>query len=329
VSKFLNRYGAVSALVVLFIIGACIRADLFIQPENIRNLLNQSVPIGIVAIGMTLVIAAGGIDLSVGSMMAMVGVFALTAMNRAIGGGQPEPMAIWLAFAVAVGMGILSGFINGALVVWGRLAPFIATLAGLVAFRSIGQAQVGSGEVRSMSANAFSAFGNEGIYLSFLRTSRGLQLVLNWSIFLLILVAILFDTILRRTPFGRRLIATGANDAAARYSAISVNWVRLATYALLGACVGLAAFTSASRVNSISSNSAGLYYELDAIAAVVIGGTPLRGGVGRVWGTVVGVLLLAVINNLLIATNVSTDWQGAVKGGIILFAVLIQRGSKE
>ncbi len=328
-NQFLNKYAPVLALVILFAIGAIWKPDLFLQAEVLRNMLNQSVPIGIVAVGMTLVIAAGGIDLSVGSMLAMTGVFALTAMNKAIGGGQNEQTAVFLALAVSVGLGSLAGLFNGLLVTTGRLAPFIATLAGLVAYRSIGQAQVDSGEVRSMSAELFSRFGREGIHLEFIRTQSGQALIFNWSIFVLIAVTVGFDILIRRTPFGRRLIAVGANEAAARYGAISVNRIRLASYTLLGTCVGLAAYVNASRMNSVSSSTAGQYYELDAIAAVVIGGTPLRGGVGRVWGTITGVLLLAVINNFLIATNVSTYWQGAVKGGIILFAVLLQRGRSD
>jgi ribose transport system permease protein len=139
-------------------------------------------------------------------------------------------------------------------------------------------------------------------------------------------VAIVGQVLLSRTRFGRHLVAVGGNEQAARYSAIPVGLVRLGAFAIMGACAGLAGLMLSSRMNSVSSSQLGLNVELDAIAAVVIGGTSMAGGRGRVWGTVVGVLILAIINNMLVMRGVSVHWQGFVKGVIIVLAVLIQRG---
>ena len=135
--------------------------------------------------------------------------------------------------------------------------------------------------------------------------------------------------VLNRTRFGRYVIAVGANRKAAEYSGINTQTVRLSVFALLGICVGIAAVLVGARMNSVGTGSVGLYYELDAIAAVVIGGTSLSGGKGRVWGTVVGILLLTLITNMITANNIDTNWQGLVRGAVILIAVLIQRGRKE
>ena len=150
-----------------------------------------------------------------------------------------------------------------------------------------------------------------------------------WSAILFLVVALFASLLLNKTRFGRYVIAVGANERAAHYSAINTKAVKVAVYTLLGALVGLAAFLLGARMNSIGTGSVGMFYELDAIAAVVIGGTSLRGGKGRIWGTVVGVLLLTLIANMMTAFRIDTNWQGLVRGLVILVAVLLQRGSKE
>ncbi|MDX2064678.1 MAG: ABC transporter permease [Fimbriimonadaceae bacterium] len=312
--------GPAIALAVLFIASAIWKPDLFLAPENLRNIINQNASVGILAVGMTLVILAGGIDLSVGSMMALLGVVAMKAMNDRGGDG-----AVWVAAAISLGFGATLGVVNGVLITAGRMAPFIATLAGLVAFRSIALGMADGGEIRAAVAG-YRFLGQEGIALTFLRDGGGRPLVLQWPIFLFILVACAVGWLIQSTPFGRHTVAVGANEQAARYSAIPVDRVKIATYAILGLCAGLATLCGTSRTESVTSGNFGLYRELDAIAAVVIGGARLSGGYARVTGTVIGVLMLGIIDNILVTSGVSTYWQGCVKGVIILVAVLIQRG---
>lgn len=155
---------------------------------------------------------------------------------------------------------------------------------------------------------------------------NGQPVEVTWGIVLFAVVALAIGFLVRRTAFGRHVVAVGANERAAVYSGINPRAVRLRVYTLMGLCVGLAAIVQGMRFNSVASQQTGVFYELYAIAAVVIGGTRLSGGKGRVWGTVVGVMILAVITNLLILMNVPSEWQDFVQGVIILIAVLIQRG---
>lgn len=325
IGPFLENYGVVVAFVALFVASALLQPDVFLQPENLRNLVNQNVAIGIIAVGMTLVIITGGIDLSVGSMMALASALSVLALNKVIGGGAPELTAVWVAVVVCLGAGLAMGFVNGFLIAMGRVAPFVATLVGLVAFRSLCMALAEGGEIRSLSSQAFPAIGREGLPVPFVYVSADQQLVITWGILLFLASALVAEFLLNWTRFGRYSIATGANERAATYSAINTKSVKLIAYSLLGLFTGVAALTQVTRMNSVASGSMGLYYELDAIAAVVIGGASLKGGKGRVWATVVGVLLLGVITNMLVVKGVSVYWQGVVKGAIILGAVLIQR----
>jgi ribose transport system permease protein len=328
-SEFLQRYGVLVALVVLFAVSAVRQPDVFLQPENLRNLINQNVAVGIIAVGMTLVIVSAGIDLSVGSLMALSASLGLVALNRSIAGGGTETTASLLAVAVMIGSGALLGAVNGLMVAVGRVAPFIATLVGLVAYRSLAMAIGEGGEIRSQSADVFPALGREGIPLPFIEIAGGRPLIITWGILLFVAVALVGGFLLNWTRFGRHVIAVGANERAAKYSAVSTRATKFWAYTLIGLFTGIAAVTLATRMNAVATSSMGLYYELDAIAAVVIGGTSLRGGFGRIWGTVVGVILLGVITNMLIVEGVSVYYQGVVKGAIILAAVLIQRGAED
>ena len=330
IAGFLQQWGVLVAFAVLLIFNVISQPDVFLQPEVFKNLFLQNASVGIIAIGMTLVIIAGGIDLSVGSLMALAGALAVTALNSVMKGGSSEALAVGAAAAVSVGAGLTLGALNGFLIAYGRLAPFIATLCGLVAYRSLCLAIADGGEIRSSSTSVFQeVMGRGGIPLPFLQDEQGRPLVVTWSILLFIAVALVFGFILNRTKFGRYAVAVGSNSRAAFYSGVAINRIKVGTYALLGVCAGLAALTASARMNSVSTSQMGLYYELDAIAAVVIGGTSLAGGKGRIWGTFVGVLLLGMISNMLVASGVSNYWQGFVKGLIILFAVLIQRGQAE
>jgi ribose transport system permease protein len=318
--KFIQDYGVWVALGALFLLCALLRPANFLTPEAFRNLINQSSYVGIVAIGMTLVIIAGGIDLSVGSIVALSGAAAVNALNAT---SPDSPLGILCAALAAVLVGLLAGSLNGALVGLGKLAPFIATLGGLVGYRSITLAWANGGEVRSQSASLYGNLGKEGIPTG-LTVGGGSPLYINWSIVAWILVSLGAWFLLERTKFGRHMVAVGANEKAARYSGISVPTVQFLTYLILGACSGLAGVLLSMRFNSVASSTNGQFYELDAIAAVVIGGTSLSGGKGSIWATVAGVLLMGIIGVMMPALGISSYWQGALKGLIIVLAVLLQ-----
>lgn len=301
----------------------------FLSVVNVLNVLQNSSYVGLIAVGMTFVILSGGIDLSVGSLVAFAGGFGIWAMNHALAGGTPEWLAVALAFAVTLAAGLAAGAMNGVLVTLGRVAPFIATLGGLAAYRSLAQALADGGEFRSGSDRLFQWIGNEGVPIPYLVNQYGNPVDLPWSIVIFVAAVLIAILLLRATRFGRHVYAVGSSERTAKYSAVRVGWVKFAAYTMLGGLTGLAALLNASRMNSVSSGGTGLMWELDAIAAVVIGGTRLSGGRGTVIGTVVGLLILGVIGNMLNLLQVSTYLQDLVKGVIIVAAVLIQRVRRE
>lgn len=319
---FFQQWGVLVALAILFVVNVVTRGESFLQAENLRNLLSQNAYVGIIAIGMTFVIISGGIDLAVGSLTAFCGAAAILALNK-VGAGSGAVLA---ALAVALLAGGAAGLLNGAIIAYARVAPFVVTLAGLAGFRSLAMVLGDGGEIRS-TVPSFQDLGFGGITIPGLKTGSGAPIVVYWSLVVFILVALAAGFLLNRTKFGRYVIAVGANERAAHYSAIDTRRVKVVCYTLLGLLVGLAAFLLSARMNSVGTGSVGLYYELDAIAAVVIGGTSLRGGRGRIWGTVVGVILLTLIANMMTAYQIDTDWQGLVRGLVILAAVLLQRTS--
>ena len=296
--QFLEKYGALLALVILLLIGIFGLKSDFYGAENLRNILTQNASKGIIAIGMTLVIIAGGIDLSVGSMVGLLGVGCLLALNKT--------NSIPVAVSVAVLGGAVLGLFNGLLVSLGRIAPFVATLAGLGAFRSLALAITDAGQVGTQNP-IFEKIAGGGLPFPGLKTNSGQPLILNWPIFAFIALSIVGGYILNKSVFGRRLIATGANEQAAQYSGINTQAIKLASYALLGFFTGVAALFVTSRYNSVSPATQGLYFELDAIAAVVIGGTSLSGGRGRIGTTVIGILILGIVDNMLTIKGIDNN----------------------
>jgi ribose transport system permease protein len=281
--------------------------------------------IWMIAIGITFVIITAGIDLSVGSLAALCGAMGVLTLNKM--GPSGDVVAILASLAAAVLFGTAAGFLNGAMIAYGRVAPLVVTLAGLAGFRSLAVVLGKGGEIRS-TVPAIESIGFGGIPIPGARLASGDPVKLYWSAIAFVLVALIAGFILNRTRFGRHVVAVGANEKAARYSAINTNKVKLAVYAITGALCGLAAFFNFARMSSVGTGSVGSFYELDAIAAVVIGGTSLNGGRGRIWGTVVGIILMTLISNMMTAYRVDTNWQGLVSGLVILVAVLLQRGSK-
>lgn len=294
------------ALAVLFIISS-IASPYFLSTRNILNILRQVSYTGMIALGMTFVIITGGIDLSVGSMTAFVGGIAITVLNH-FGG---DYVAVIISVLVALVVGTLLGSLNGLLVTKLKIAPFIVTLATMSIFRSLTLYMSSAGEFRSYS----SVYPNIG---------SSVFLGVPTPVWIFLIMAFLFHLILNNTKFGRYVCAVGYNERVAKYSAIKVDLIKFTSYALTGLAVGITAILLSSRLNSVSSSNTGLNYELDAIAAVVIGGTSMSGGKGSIVGTVIGAIILGIINNMLNMLGVSPYLQGTVKGVVIIAAVLMQ-----
>jgi len=303
-----ERYAAFVALAILTVVSALL-SPFFLQWQNLLNIIRQVSYTGIIALGMTYVIVSGGIDLSVGSMAAFVGCLAILVLNGSFEAGWPEGTAVAAAVVCAIFAGLACGLANGLLVTKGRIAPFIVTLGTMALFRSLSLYMANAGEFRSAS----SLFGELG-------SSAPLGIPL--PAFILVGLAAALAFIFGRTRYGRYTRAVGSNSRVALYSAIDVDTTRLA---LTGAMVGVSAVLIAMRFNSVGSSTLGVNYELDAIAAVIIGGTSMSGGRGTVWGTVVGAITLGVINNMLNMVGISPYLQGTVKGLVIIGAVFIQR----
>jgi ribose transport system permease protein len=326
--------GALAALVTFTIVYELSTKgeSILIRPENLLNILRQVSFVGIIAMGMTLVITLGGIDLSVGSLVAFLGGVGILSMNALMRGGTGEALSVAVASLVIMLGGIAAGLVNGLLVSKGKLAPFIATLGGLAAYRSLAMALVEGGEYRSQSTELFSTLGAGGIPIPGTniapRSPVPVPLLFPWPVLIFAIVAVVAWIVLNRTRLGRYIIAIGSNERSAIYSAVKVDRVKIITYSILGLCTGIAALLVASRLSSVSSSSSGTLYELDVIAAVVIGGTRMRGGSGTIAGTVIGVLMLGVIQNMLNLLQVSVYLQGLVKGLVIVGAVLLQRSDK-
>ncbi len=305
------KYSSFIALVVLFIISAAL-SPYFTRPGNLVNILNQVSYTGMIALGMTFVIITGGIDLSVGSLVAFNSTVGLLLLNVMMGGTRNQPLALVVGIGAALAIGLLSGLLNGFLVTRGALAPFIVTLGTMAIFRSLALFLGNAGEITSQSS-IFGAFGLTTI------------LIFPVPVWVMLLLAVIMDVVLNQTRYGRYLQAVGSNSRVALFAAINVNRVKLAAYSITGLIVGVSSVLLASRFNAVSTSSTGLGYELDAIAAVIIGGTPITGGRGTIWGTIVGAIVLGIINNMLNLLSVSPYLQGTVKGLVIIGAVYIQR----
>lgn len=325
--RLLERFGPLLALILL-IAGtavyeaATVQADerAFLTARNFVNILGQWSFVGIVAIGMTFVILLGGIDLSVGSMVALAAGAGVYALNAAAGWGDGAAIAV--AMAVCVLGGVVLGAVNGFVIAKGKVAPFVATLGTLAIYRSLILAPAEGSEIRS-SVSAFGDLGGTTVPIPWIGPD-GNSLPLRLGVIVFLALAAVAHVVLSRTVFGRRVYAIGDNPRAARYAGVHMSWVTVGVYAISGLTCGIAALLNASRLNSVSSSTLGLFYELDAIAAVVIGGTRLQGGAGRVFGTVVGVLIMGVVGNMLNMLQVSNFYHGLVKGLIIIAAVLVQ-----
>ncbi|GAA3517094.1 ABC transporter permease [Aquimarina addita] len=305
--KFLIKYNTIFIFIVLLIFSATI-SDVFFTSVNLSNLLKQVSGIGIISIGMLIVILTGGIDLSVGSMVALLAVTFAMLVNIVV-----LPVAIILT----IGIGFALGSVAGYLVAFQKMAPFIATLALMTVARGLGFIYSKGSPI------TFKTPGGE--FMSDFANNSTLAIP-NIAIIFFIIV-ILAAVMLRYNVFGRLIIAIGSNEEASRLSGIKVNKYKFLVYAISGSLAAIAAIVVASRTN-LGSPNMGMAWELDAIAAVVIGGASLNGGKGSAINTLMGVLILGLIGNILNLLNVPSYPQQVVKGGIIIFAVLLQRFEK-
>ena len=313
----LRVLGPILALLALVVVGAWLNSN-FLSPANVTNVLSRSAFIGIIAVGMTFVITAGGLDLSVGSMAAFIAGLMIMVMNGLLPTMGPGVPLVLVGMLAAIVAGTLAGLLNGFLITTMRIEAFIVTLGTMGIYRSL-VTWLADGGTLSLDfgmRTVIRPIYYEGI------------LGISWPIVVFALVAIAGEVIMRRAAFGRHAAAVGSNDRVARYSSVNVNRVRMLTYVFLGILVGIATIMYVPRLGSASS-STGVLWELEAIAAVIIGGTMLKGGFGRVWGTVIGVLILSLIDNILNLTNgVSPYLNGAIQGVIIILAVILQRERK-
>lgn len=310
-------------LVLIVGIGIWTQGGRFANVDNITNAIGYFAPRGILAVGMTLVIIAAGIDLSVGSLLAVgstAAAWLLTDANWPVVAIVPMSMLIGAVFGLANGAG------TGLL----RIQSFVMTLAMMTIARgivrefsnntSIGTLVIGPGGELAPGSAQFQKLGTPGARLF----SGDVPLVGYFPVLALIVVVIVFQLLLTRTVFGRHVYAVGGNPTAARLSGVNVTGVTIAVFTLSGMLAGLAGPISAA-YNASADPQAGLGYELDAIAAVVIGGASLAGGRGSVLGTFIGALILTLLDNVLGLNSVSANWQLIVKGLIVIIAVVIQR----
>jgi len=299
-----QKLGPLLGLFLLVVIVSILNPS-FLEPLNLLNLLRQVAINALIAFGMTFVILTGGIDLSVGAILALSS--ALTA-GMMVAGVDPI-----IAIIVGCILGALMGMVNGLFITKGKMAPFIATLATMTIFRGLTLVYTGGNPITGLGDNyLFQLFG------------RGYFLGIPVPAITMILAFVILFILLHKTPFGRKTYAIGGNEKAALISGIKVPKVKIMIYSLSGMLAALAGAILTSRLNS-AQPTAGTSYELDAIAAVVLGGTSLSGGKGRIFGTLIGALIIGTLNNGLNLLGVSSFYQMVVKGIVILIAVLLDR----
>ena len=303
-SQMTQKLGPLLGLFILIVIVSILNPS-FLEPLNILNLLRQVSINALIAFGMTFVILTGGIDLSVGSTLALSSAF---VANMLVAGY--DPILSILAGCLLVGV---MGMINGLLVTQGKMAPFIATLATMTIFRGL--------TLVYTDGNPITGLGDS---MTFQLFGRGYQFGIPVPAITMIIAFAVLWVILHKTAFGRKTYAIGGNEKAAIVSGIKVSRVKIMIYSLAGMLSALAGAILTSRLNS-AQPTAGTSYELDAIAAVVLGGTSLSGGRGRIVGTLIGALIIGTLNNGLNLLGVSSFYQMVVKGIVILIAVLIDR----
>ena len=289
-------------------------SDRFLTPENGWNILRQISVNLCLSVGMTLVILSGGIDLSVGAILGLAGAVAAGLLKSGVALPGTDLLLQFTtsgAILAAILVGAAAGGVNGLAITRFGLPPFVATLGMLSIARGLTMLWTGGFPITGLG----DGFGHLG---------TGVFLGMPVPVWIMVGLTLVFVVVTRRTRFGRHLYAVGGNERAARLTGLNVPRIKLAVYTLAGALAGVAGLIVTARLDSAQPN-AGLGYELDSIAAVVIGGTSLSGGRGSIWGTVLGCLIIGVLNNGLFLLNVSPFWQQVIKGLVILLAVAIDK----
>lgn len=301
------------ALALLLVLGA-LANDNFISVANLSNVITRSAFIAIIALGATYVISSGGLDLSVGAMVAFVASLMILFLNTGL---IADPLMMLIAgMALAVVIGAACGLFNGLITTVGQIEPFIATLGTMGIYRGLTTwlSQGGAITLRDRELQAL----YRPVYF-------GEIFGIPVPIIAIFVTAAIAAFVLYRTRYGRHLIAVGSNEDVARYSGISVKRVRTIAYVVQGLCVAIAVLLYVPRLGSTSATT-GILWELQAITAVVVGGTALRGGVGRIWGTICGAFILEIVGNIMILSNFVSEYLiGAIQGAIIIIAMLVQR----
>ena len=303
--KYMSELTTVIALIILMAVITIINSN-FLTANNLLNLLLQVTSNALIAFGMTFVILTGGIDLSVGSILALSS--ALTA--GLLGSGMPVTLAILISLI----LGCILGMMNGLLISYGKLAPFIVTLATMTIFRGATLVYTNGNPITKGLSDTF--------LFQFL--GQGYIVGIPFPVIIMFIVFIVLYVLLHKTAFGKSVYAIGGNEKAAYISGVKLNKVKIIIYSISGIMASISGMIITSRLSS-AQPTAGASYEMDAIAAVVLGGTSLSGGKGRILGTLIGALIIGVLNNGLNIIGVSAFWQQVVKGVVILIAVLIDR----
>ncbi len=308
----LNRYRKellLLAVLVVVCIFLTIRNPQFLSPTNLQNITRQIGMYGILSIGVAVVVVTGGIDLSVGSMCALLGV--LMAMGLV---EKKMPPAVVIPGILAIGGAL--GWLHGILVSRLKLQPFIVTLCGLLLYR---------GAARFVASDESKGFGDSAGFEPLKQLATGSVAGMSTAFVLFLIVTVLVGVLLHKSVLGRHLYAVGKNSEAARYAGVNVLRVETIAYVIAGVCTGVAAILFAFYTNSIAPSSHGSYYELYGVAAVVLGGFSLRGGECTVIGVVLGVILLQVLQNLVNLLGVPSSLNFAVMGFVILIGALLEK----
>ena len=302
--QLLQKYGPLLALLLIVVVITILEPS-FMTTTNVLNVLRQVSISALIAFGMTFIILTGGIDLSVGSTLALTGAIAASMLASGM-----DPVFVML---VTLLLGAVLGMINGVIIAKGKVAPFIATLATMTIYRGLTLVYTDGSPISGL-----------GDSITFQMVGKGYFFGIPVPVLTMLIAFFALWFILHKTTFGRRVYAVGGNENASRLSGINTDRVKIMVYSLTGMLAALSAIILTSRLNS-AQPTAGTSYELDAIAAVVLGGTSLTGGKGWIFGTLVGALIIGVLNNGLNLIGVSSFFQQVVKGVVILIAVLIDR----
>lgn len=303
--KIWTNHSIIFVFIALFLLCTIATGGKFAQWKNITTILRNASTVGMIALGMTFVIISGGIDLSSGPVMAIAGMV-MVFLHKA-------GMHLLICMGACILTAALIGLINGLIITKVKVPPFIVTLAVGIIARSVTMYLCNGATVTGNNRDTvLKSIGN------------GTILSVPTPFWILLIAAVILTILLTKTSFGTYVCAVGCNENAARYSGIRVDRIKIWTYVIAGICVGIASIIEASRMVAVSSTVSGDGYEFDAITAVLVGGTSLNGGRGKIYATVIGIILLYFVNNMMIQLDISTYLTGALKGAVIMIAVFLQ-----